>query len=95
MPEPEDEPAPFYQRNDAPELPHFGKHFEYHGPSGVLTFRIDTQCYTHDGLVMLSGMCIHGEEVFETGYRKSGRGELLSVWVTESQYMRLSNGPLE
>lgn len=91
----EGEPAPFYQKNDAPELPHFGKHFEYHGPSGVLTFRIDTQCYTHDGLVMLSGMGIHGTEVFETGYRKDCRGELLSVWVTESQYMRLSNSPLD
>lgn len=39
----EEEPARVYQRNDASELPLFGKHFEYHGPSGVLTFRIDTQ----------------------------------------------------
>lgn len=88
------EPAPFFQSNDAPDLPHFGKRFEHHGPSGILTFRIDTQRYAHDGLVMLSGMCIHGTETYETGHSKNIRGEMVSVWVTESQYMRLSNSPL-
>lgn len=53
------EPEPLIQRNNAPDLPHFGKHFVYYGPSGVLTFRIDTQSYTHDGLAMIGGMVIH------------------------------------
>lgn len=90
-----DEPAPFMVKNDAPDLPHFGKHFVLHGPSGVLTFRIDMQSYTHDGLVLLHGMGIRGSETFETGYVKECRGELISAFVTESQYMRLTNAPLD
>lgn len=79
------------QMNHAPDLPHFGKLFVYHGPSGILTFRIDVQEYTHDGHVMLSGICVDGSEAYETGYTKDCRGEFLSVFVTESDYMRLTN----
>lgn len=80
--------------NAAPDLPHLGKLFVYHGPSGVLTFRIDTQEFTHDGHVMLSGICVDGTEVYETGHTKDCRGESLFVFVTESQYMRLTNAAL-
>lgn len=78
-----DEPKPFLLKNDAPDLPRFGKHFVLHGPSGVLTFRIDMQSYAHDGLVMLNGVCLHGSETYETGYTKDCRGELISAFVTE------------
>ena len=88
------EPEPLIQRNNAPDLPHFGKHFVYHGPSGVLTFRIDTQSYTHDGLAMIGGMVIHGTETYPTGVVEDRAGEYISVFVTESEYMRLSNAPL-
>ncbi|MBR2172188.1 hypothetical protein [Sphingopyxis sp.] len=53
------------------------------------------QSYTHDGLVLLHGMGIRGSETFETGYVKECRGELISAFVTESQYMRLTNAPLD
>ncbi|CAN5472544.1 hypothetical protein BH10PSE14_BH10PSE14_27610 [soil metagenome] len=92
-----DEPdlAPLMQANRAPDLPHFGKLFGYHGPSGILTFRIDTQEHTHDGLVMLTGICVDGAETYpETGRTKDCRGQLLSVFVTESEYMRLTNARL-
>lgn len=82
-------------KNEAPDLPHFGKPFVYHGPSGVLTIRIDCQRYTHDGLVMLHGICLEGSEIYETGYTKDCRGELIGAFVTESQYMRLTNAPLD
>lgn len=86
---------PFRQENRAPDLPHFGKLFVHHGPSGVLTFRIDTQGYTHDGMVMLTGSCVEGYEAYaETGRTKDCRGQLLSVFVTESEYMRLTNARL-
>jgi hypothetical protein len=88
------EPEPFLRRNRAPDLPHFGKHFDYHGPSGVLTFRIDIQEYSEDGLVHLGGIVIRGEERFETGHIEDRAGKLITVTVTESQYMRLSNGAL-
>ncbi|MHA6719691.1 hypothetical protein ACX40Y_09585 [Sphingomonas sp. RS6] len=80
--------------SNAPDLPHLNRHFAHHGPSGVLTVRIDRQAFTHDGLVMLSGVCVEGSETYETGYIKDCRGEQISVFVTESQYMRLSNAPL-
>lgn len=88
------EPEPPFQRNLAPDLPHFGKHFVYHGPAGVLTFRIDIQNYTHDGLVMVGGSIVHGTETYPTGVVQDLKGEYLSVFVTESEYMRLSNAPL-
>lgn len=89
------EPEPFFTMNNAPDLPHFGKRFELHGPSGVLVFRIDMQAYTHDGLVMLGGVVLHGTETYpETGHSCDCRGQPMSAFVTESQYMRLSNGPL-
>jgi hypothetical protein len=90
----EPDPPPFIQKNDAPDLPHFGKPFILHGPSGVITFRIDTQSYTHDGHVMLTGMGLAGSETYETGFVRECRGELISAFVTESQYMRLTNAPL-
>lgn len=80
--------------NLAPDLPHFGKHFVYHGPSGVLTFRIDVQDYTHDGHVLIGGTIIHGTEVYPTGHVADSAGRQLSTIVTESEYMRLSNDPL-
>jgi hypothetical protein len=92
-----DEPdlLPLMQANHAPDLPHFAKLFVHHGPSGVLTFRIDTQEYTHDGMVMLTGICVEGCETYaETGGTKDCRGQLLSIFVTESEYMRLTNAPL-
>ncbi len=60
--------TPLMQRNAAPDLPHFGKQFVCHGPSGILTFRIDLQQHTHDGLVMVGGICIDGSETYETGH---------------------------
>ena len=90
----EPEPEPLFQRNNAPDLPHFGKQFVYHGPSGVLTFRIDVQDYTHDGLVIAGGTILHGMETYPTGVTEGRTGEFLSVFVTESEYMRLSNAPL-
>lgn len=90
------ESKPYLTLNNAPDLPHFGKHFELHGPSGILTFRIDVQDYTHDGLVMLGGVVLHGTESYsETGHSRDCAGMPVSAFVTESQYMRLSNGPLE
>ena len=89
-----EDPEPFLQLNHAPDLPHFGKRFVYHGQSGILTFRIDVQDYTHDGHVILSGICIDGWETYETGHTKDCRGELLSIFVTESDYMRLTNAPI-
>ena len=80
--------------NAASDLPHLGKLFVYHGPSGIITFRIETQAFTHDGHVMLSGIGVEGTEVYETGHTKDYRGERISVFVTESQYMRLSNAAL-
>lgn len=88
------EPEPPLQRNFAPDLPHFGKHFVYHGPSGVLTFRIDIQDYTHDGHVIVGGTILHGTETYPSGMVRDQSGEFLSVFVTESEYMRLSNAPL-
>ena len=88
------EPKPFLLLNQAPDLPHFGKHFECHAPSGILTFRIDLQDYTHDGLVIIGGTIIHGVETYETGHVKDCVGEQMTIFVTESQYMRLSNAPL-
>jgi hypothetical protein len=90
-----DQPEPPFQRNDAPELPHFGKTYVYHGPGGVLTFRIDTQSFTHDGLVMMGGIVLHGAEVAETGHVTDVTGQYISVFITESQYMRLTNAPLK
>jgi hypothetical protein len=77
-----------------PDLPHLGKLFVHHGPSGIITFRIETQAFTHDGHVMLSGICVQGTEIYETGHTKDCRGEPISVFVTESQYMRLTNAAL-
>lgn len=88
------EPEPLIQRNFAPELPHFGKHFVYHGQSGVLTFRIDVQDYTHDGHVIVGGTIIKGTETYPTGLKTDRKGEQFSAIVTESEYMRLSNAPL-
>ena len=88
------EPEPIFQRNLAPDLPHFGKHFRCHGPSGILTLRIDIQQYTHDGLVMIGGTVVRGTETYPTGVTQDQAGTHLSVFVTESQYMRLSNAPL-
>jgi hypothetical protein len=87
-------PEPPWRVNNAPDLPHFGKAYVYHGPSGILTFRIDMQRHSHDGFVMLSGTVLHGSETYETGLTQDQTGELISVWVTESQYMRLNNGAL-
>ncbi|HWV00288.1 MAG TPA: hypothetical protein VN109_03915 [Devosia sp.] len=39
------EPDPHLSMNFAPDLPHFGKAFVYHGRAGILTFRIDMQDY--------------------------------------------------
>lgn len=89
------EPAPLLQRNFAPDLPHFGKRFAAHGATGVLIFRIDVQDKTHDGHVIIGGTIIEGKETFPTGHVKDCRGEQLSLFVTESQYMRLSNAPLD
>ncbi|WP_342251441.1 hypothetical protein [Sphingomonas sp. OTU376] len=86
------DPAP---GNHAPELPHFGKLFEYHGASGALMFRIDMQRPAAGDLVMLGGICEAGEERYPTGYVQDLRGERISVWVTESQYMRLTNRALD
>lgn len=88
------EPEPLIQHNFAPELPHFGKHFVYHGQSGVLTFRIDVQDYTHDGHVIVGGTILEGTETYPTGLKKNLKGEQFSAFVTESEYMRLSNAPL-
>jgi hypothetical protein len=88
------QPEPPLRVNLAPDLPHFGKAFVYHGRAGILTFRIDLQDLTHDGLVMLGGIILHGTETFETGYVEDCAGEFLTVFVTESEYMRLSNAPL-
>ena len=88
------ESEPLFRRNFAPDLPHFGKQFVYHGPSGVLTFRIDIQDYTHDGMVIVGGTVLHGIETYPTGVIRDQTGEFLSVFVTESEYMRLSNAPL-
>ncbi|BBD02264.1 MULTISPECIES: hypothetical protein [Sphingobium] len=88
------EPEPFILMNRAPDLPHFGKRFTFHGPSGVLVFRIDIQDYTHDGLVIVGGPVITGSETYETGHVEDCTGKPLTAFVTESQYMRLSNGPL-
>lgn len=87
-------PEPHLSINFAPNLPHFGKAFVYHGRAGILTFRIDVQDLTHDGHVMLGGIVLNGTETFETGHIEDCTGEFLSVFVTESEYMRLSNGPL-
>lgn len=89
------EPEPLIQRNFAPELPHFGKHFVYHGRSGALTFRIDVQDSTHDGHVIVGGTVLHGIETYPTGMKKDLRGEQFSAVVTESEYMRLSNAPMD
>lgn len=89
------EPEPHLSKNFAPDLPHFGKAFVYHGRAGVLTFRIDLQDYTHDGLVMLGGIILEGTEMFETGYVEDCIGEFLTVFVTESEYMRLCNVRLD
>ena len=89
------EPEPLIQRNFAPELPHFGKHFVYHGRSDVLTFRIDVQHYTHDGHVIVGGTILHETETYPNGVKKDLRGEQLSVFVTESEYMCLSNAPMD
>jgi hypothetical protein len=89
------EPEPFFVMNNAPDLPHFGKRFELHGPSGVLVFRIDMQNYTHDGLVMIGGVVLHGTETYETGHSQDCTGQPMTAFVTESQYMRLSNALLE
>ena len=89
------EPEPLIQRNFAPELPHFGKHFVYHGQSGVLTFRIDVQDSTHDGHVIVGGTILHGIETYPTGVEKDLRGGQFSAFVTEREYMRLSNSPLD
>ena len=83
--------TPLMQRNAAPDLPHFGKQFVCHGPSGILTFRIDLQQHTHDGLVMVGGICIDGSETYETGHTRDRRGDFLTDFVTESEYMRLTN----
>jgi hypothetical protein len=89
------DPAPFIQANRAPDLPHFGKSFVHHGPSGVLTFRIDTQDHADGGIILLTGICLEGTETYpETGWKKDCRGELLTLFVTESQYMRLTDAPL-
>lgn len=89
------EPDRPFQCNFAPDLPHFGRHFAYHGPAGVLTFRIDVQNYTHDGLVIVGGIVVGGTETYPTGATRDLTGEYLSVFVTESEYMRLSNAPLD
>ena len=90
------EPDPHHLiKNFAPDLPHFGKTFVYHGRAGILTFRIDLQDYTHDGLVMLGGIILDGTERFETGYVEDCTGEFLTVFVTESEYMRLTNARLD
>ena len=81
--------------NNAPTLPHIGKLFVHHGPSGVITFRIDRQDWTHDGHVILTGECVEGTETYETGVTADCRGKPVSIFVTESQYMRLSNAPLD
>lgn len=88
------EPEPLVQMNFAPDLPHFGKHFDHHAPSGVRTFRIDVQDLTHDGLVLIGGTIIRGSENFQTGIVRDCTGQQISMIVTESEYMRLSNGPL-
>jgi hypothetical protein len=88
------EPEPFFLMNRAPDLPHFGKHFAYHGPAGVLTFRIDIQDYSHDGVVMIGGPVIHGTESYETGDVQDCTGKPLTAFVTQSEYRRLSNAPL-
>jgi hypothetical protein len=88
------EPDPHLSMNFAPDLPHFGKAFVYHGRAGILTFRIDMQDYTHDGLVRLGGIILHGTETFETEHVEDCTGEFLTVFVTESEYMRLSNARL-
>jgi hypothetical protein len=88
------EPGPLLRMNLAPDLPHFGKHFVYHGPSGVLTFRIDVQDHTYDGHVLIGGTIVHGTEDYPTGHVADSAGRQLSIIVTESEYMRLSNDPL-
>lgn len=61
----------------------------------VLVFRIDMQAYTHNGLVMLGGVVLHGTETYsETGHSFHCTGQPMTAFVTESQYMRLSNHPL-
>ena len=86
------EPDPLVQMNFAPDLPHFGKPFDHHTPSGMWTFRIDVQDWTHDGLVLIGGIILRGSETFETGIVRDCAGQQVSMIVTESQYMRLSNG---
>ena len=88
------EPEPLVQMNFAPDLPHFGKHFDHHAPSGLRTFRIDVQDWTHDGLILVGGTIIRGSQAFETGVINDCTGQQISMIVTESEYMRLSNGPL-
>lgn len=85
------EPEPPTGSDLAPGLPHFGKRFEYHGPSGVLIFRIEMQRFAEGGLVIIGGTCIEGTESYETGKVKDMAGELITVWVSESDYMRLTN----
>ena len=89
------DPEPLLRGNFAPDLPHFGRHFTCHGSSGVLTFRIDIQDRTHDGLVIVGGTITHGAETYPTGIAADRTGEQLCIIVTESQYMRLSNAPLD
>ena len=86
------EPEPL-QRYLAPDLPHFGKRFTCHGPSGVLTFRIDIQDRTHDGLVIVGGTIVHGAETYPTGVMEDRTGHQICIVITESEYMRLSNAP--
>ncbi|TPG48060.1 hypothetical protein [Sphingomonas glacialis] len=81
--------------NKAPNLPHFGKPFASHGPCGICTFNIEWQEYTLDGFVMLGGFILEGVETYETGHVQDMTGKMLSITITESDYMRLSNGPLQ
>jgi hypothetical protein len=53
------------------------------------------QNYTHDGLVMIGGVVLHGTETYETGHSQDCTGQPMTAFVTESQYMRLSNALLE
>lgn len=83
-----------YRRNAAPHLPHYGKAFVYHGPSGVLTLRIDMQTQIDgDHIVQIGGIVLEGMETYPTGHVQDLAGKFVGVWVTETDYMRLSNGP--